>query len=87
MLIIKILAEENGQHMFESQSHRTKCWIDGFLPVPSEFEDVVFGCQGFCNIKLNKDGTEIVGITALDIPEIVDAEPTTEELLNAMLGV
>lgn len=72
MLIIKILAEENGQHMFESQSHRTECWMAGYLPVPFEFEETVFGCMGFCDIELNEDGTEIINITALEIP---DPEP------------
>ena len=75
MLIIKIVAEENGQHMFESQSHRTECWMDGYVAVPPELEDCDFGCMGFCNIELNEDGTEIINITALEIP---DPEPIPE---------
>jgi hypothetical protein len=80
MLIIKILAEENGQHHFESQSHRTECWMDGFIAVPPELEGTVFECMGFCDIELNEDGTEIINITALEVPDpepepIPDPEP------------
>jgi hypothetical protein len=76
MLIIKIIAEENGQHYFQSQSHRTECWMDGYIAVPSKFEETVFECLGFCDIELNEDGTEIINVTALDVPEL---EPSYSE--------
>lgn len=57
-------------------------------------DDMVLDIQetgGFCDIELNEDGTEVVGFTANEIPEIpkeeVTAEPTTEDIINAMLGL
>jgi hypothetical protein len=37
--------------------------------------------RGFCDIELNEDGTEIIGFTARDIPEMPEPtpEPTAEE--------
>ena len=37
--------------------------------------------RGYCDIVLNEDGTEVVGFTALEIPEIpvAEVEMTKEE--------
>ena len=84
MLIIEIAAGENGHHHFQSQSHRTECWLDGYIAVPSEFEETVFGCIGFCDIELNEAGTEIVNVTALEVPEPEPIEePTVWDELDA----
>ena len=44
MLIIAIEATADGQHYFESQSHRTEVWLEGYAEVPSEREAEVVGC-------------------------------------------
>lgn len=76
---------------------------DAYAVVPDEMVTAIQETNGFCDITLNKDGTEIVGFTAREIPEIPEApkEPTAEEriaeleaqnnyltkCINAMLGL
>lgn len=50
MLIISIEQNSSGQHHFESQSHRTECWRDGYAVVPPELEETVVRCLGYCDI-------------------------------------
>lgn len=54
---------------------------DAFAVVPDEMVTDIQETRGFCDITLNEDGTEIVGFTAREIPEIPEAprEPTAEE--------
>ena len=47
MLIIAIEATENGQHYFESQSHRTEVWMEGYVAVPPECESEIMSCIGY----------------------------------------
>lgn len=54
MMIIKIEAEKSGQHLFQSQSHRVKCWLDGHIAVPENIEKDVFACNGYCDLKIEK---------------------------------
>jgi len=54
---------------------------DGYAVVPDEMVTDILETRGFCDIELNEDGTEIVGFTAREIPEIPEPtpEPTAEE--------
>lgn len=54
---------------------------DAYAVVPDEMVIAIQETRGFCDIELNEDGTEIVGFTAREIPEIPEApkEPTAEE--------
>lgn len=54
---------------------------DGYAVVPDEMVTAIQETRGFCDIELNEDGTEIVGFTAKEIPEIPEPpkEPTAEE--------
>ena len=54
---------------------------DGYAVVPDEMVTAIQETRGFCDITLNEDGTEIVGFTAREIPDIPEApkEPTAEE--------
>lgn len=90
MMIIKIEPNEIGQHLFESQSHRVKCWIDGYVAVPEALENKVSSCIGYCDLTI-KNG---VLIDVQGHPERIPEnepengdEPTANELINAMLGV
>lgn len=38
MQIVKIQAEADGSHLFESQSHRTEVWMDGYAYVPETIQ-------------------------------------------------
>ena len=55
MLIIRIEATESGQHYFESQSHRTECWLEGWVAVPEERAREVLDCRGYGNL-IAEDG-------------------------------
>ena len=46
LTIIEIEAREDGGHGLQSQSHRTECWLDGWIAVPRELEETVWGCRG-----------------------------------------
>ena len=54
---------------------------DGYAVVPDEMVTAIQETNGFCDITLNEDGTEIVGFTAREIPEIPEPprEKTAEE--------
>lgn len=56
---------------------------DAYAIVPADMVADILETRGFCGIELNGDGTEIVGFTAREIPEIPEAphEPTAEERL------
>jgi hypothetical protein len=52
---------------------------DNYAIVPPDMEDVIFETQGYCDIELNEDGTEVVSFTAREIPKIEEPEqPVTE---------
>jgi hypothetical protein len=60
-----------------------------YAVVPDDLVEGILATRGFCDIVLNEDGTEVVEFTALEIPEIPEPEPepSTEEILNTLLGV
>lgn len=60
-----------------------------YAVVPDDMVTDILETRGFCDIVLNEDGTEVVSFTAREIPEIpvAEAEPTTEDVLNALLGL
>lgn len=64
---------------------------DSYAVVPDSMVKEIMETSGFCDIELNEDETEVVSFTALPIPEIepteTEIEPTTDEILNALLGV
>lgn len=64
---------------------------EAYAVVPDEMVLAIVETNGFCDIELNDDGTEVLSFTAIEIPDFPkpepESEPTTEELLNAMLGV
>ena len=73
MTIIKILADENNLHSLESQSHRTECWLDGYIAVPQELEKKVWDCMGYCDLVIN-DGV-LTDILPKDISDLPKPEP------------
>ena len=54
----------------------------GYAIVPDEMVETMMKTRGFCDIKLNEDGTEVISFTAKEIPEIPEPEaaPTEDEL-------
>lgn len=84
MYIIKTEKEKNGMHLIQSQSHRTECWLDGYIEVPKELEDAAAMCEGFCDLTI--ENGVLVGITARPDLKPAEAEKgiTTEERLEAL---
>ena len=56
---------------------------EDYAIVPDDMVIDIAETMGFCDIELNEDGTEVVGFTAREIPEIKNddaiAQPSTEE--------
>ncbi len=82
--IIELAAREDGGHGLQSQSHRTECWLEGWVAVPPQLTEAVWACGGYCELKLNKKG-ELVGITPTERPAQPEPEPTEEERLEAQV--
>lgn len=82
MTIIKILADENNLHNLESQSHRTECWLDGYIAVPQELEKKAWDCLGYCDLVIN-DGV-LTDILPKEIPDFQKPEslPTINDLIK-----
>ena len=80
LTIIEIAAREDGGHGLESQSHRTECWMEGWIAVPEELAETAWACRGYCDLTI-QDGV-LTGITPKDPPPLPEPEPTAEERLN-----
>lgn len=85
LTIIEIEAREDGGHGLQSQSHRTECWLDGWIAVPRELEETAWGCRGYCQLEI-QDGV-LTGVIPGEPPALPEAEPGADEVLNALLGV
>ena len=51
-----------------------------YAVVPDEMVQAIMETRGFCDIVLNEDGTEVVGFTPRDIPEIPQEEPQPSDI-------
>lgn len=84
MTIIEIEARADGGHGLQSQSHRTACWLEGWIAVPPQLEQTAWDCCGYCELDI-QDGV-LVGLTPGQRPEREPApepEPTEVERLRA----
>lgn len=84
MMIIKIKAETDGQHLFQSQSHRTESWLGGYIAVPSALENAVIECNGYCDLTIEHGVLKSITARSDLIPaEETTTEPTEIEQLRA----
>ena len=84
MTIIEIEARADGGHGLQSQSHRTECWLEGWIAVPPQLAQAAWDCRCYCELDI-QDGV-LVGLTPGQMPEREPApepEPTAEERLRA----
>ena len=81
LTIIELEPRADGGHGIQSQSHRTECWLEGWVAVPEELTQAVWDCGGYCELTL-EDG-RLVGITPTEKPEPPAPEPTQAERLRA----
>ena len=60
---------------------------EDYAVVPDDMVTAIMETRGFCDIVLNEDGTEIVGFTALEIPEIPvePAKPSQLDVIEAQV--
>lgn len=80
LTIIKVDANESGQHDIQSQSTRHRVWEDGYIEVPAHLEADVWACMGWCELVI-EDGV-LTGITPTDRPPEPEQPPTVEERLS-----
>lgn len=85
MRIIEIVALDNGAH--RNQAGDISVVPDGWAVIPDEME-----CESFPFGEIAVDDSTPPVVTSwtpgeMPEPEPVVEEPTTEEILNAMLGV
>ncbi len=85
LTILELAARPDGGHGVQRQSHRTECWLEGWVAVPPQLEEAVWSCRGYCQLEL-QDGV-LTGIIPLDPPVLPEAEPGAETLLDIVLGV
>lgn len=73
--------EYNVRDIQSNSSWSSNPYGDDYAVVPDDMVTAIMETRGFCDIELNEDGTEIVGFTALEIPEIPvpEPEPTVED--------
>lgn len=62
---------------------------ENYAVVPDDMVPAIMETMGFCDIALSEDGTEVVEFAAREIPKITapEPEPTTEDIVNTILGV
>ncbi|WP_297213839.1 toxin-antitoxin system toxin subunit [uncultured Flavonifractor sp.] len=85
LTIIEIAARPDGGHGLQSQSHRTACWLEGWIEVPPQLEQAVWDCRGYCQLEI-QDGV-LTGVVPGQPPAPPEAGPDTATVLNTLLGV
>lgn len=91
-VISKAVIGEYSVHSIQTNSAwSANPYGEDYAVVPDAMVPDIMATKGFCDIVLSEDGTEVVSFTAREIPEIpketVTAEPTADDIINAMLGL
>lgn len=89
-VISKAVFGEYSVHRIQTDSAwNANPYGEAYAIVPDEMVPDIMATKGFCDIVLNEDETEVVSFTAREIPEISEPEPepTTDDIINALLGV
>lgn len=89
-IISKATRGENAMHDIQTNSAwGGNPYGEDYALVPDDMVPDIMATKGYCDIVLNEDGTEVVEFTAREIPEIPTPkqEPTTDDIINALLGV
>ena len=78
LTIIEIKAREDGGHGLQSQSHRTECWLEGWIAVPPLLEQAAWDCVGYCDLDIQEG--KLVGLTPRERPPKPEPEPRPTRL-------
>ena len=81
LTIIERNARTDGGHAIQSQSHRTECWLEGWIAVPEHLSRTVWDCGGYCDLTV--EGGVLTAVTAKERPQEPESEPTEAERLRA----
>ena len=81
LTIMELKAREDGGHGLQSQSHRTECWLEGWVAVPEELAEKVWNCGGYCE-PVREEG-RLVDVIPGQRPEVAAPVPTGAERLRA----
>lgn len=83
LTIIEINGDALGFHRVESQNS-DECWLEGYVPVPEELEELVWDCAGWCDLTI-EDGV-LTAVTPITPPEVsAPLVPSNQELMDAIL--
>lgn len=83
-VIMKESLANSAKEIRTNVEYNEEQYLD-FAIVPPEIVDGIVATNGYCDLELSKDGKTVVSFTAREIPAV--NAPTTEEILNALLGV
>lgn len=85
-VISKFTWENGGRDIQTNSGWGENPYGEDYAIVPDEMVPAIKETQGFCDIVLNEDGSEVVSFTARDIPEITPEElgPTLEERVTTI---
>ncbi|MEQ2456399.1 toxin-antitoxin system toxin subunit [Flavonifractor hominis] len=81
--IMEIAAQPDGGHRLQAQSHRTECWLEGWVAVPPDLEETIWACGGYGTPEI-LDGV-LTGFTPGQSPQPVQPEHTLQDDVDAML--
>ncbi len=81
LTIIEVAARADGGHGLQSQSHRTECWLEGWVAVPTPLEAAVWACGGYCDLCMGEDG-QLTNILPKERP-VREESVSAEEQLRA----
>lgn len=91
LTIIELTPRTDGGHGIQSQSHRSECWLEGWVAVPEALIQTVWDYGGYCELTV-KEGV-LTGVTPTERPAAEQAPTQMEQLradvdyLAAMEGV
>ena len=78
--VISIASDENGRHYIQTNSGWNDNPYEDYVVVPDDLVIEICETQGYCDIVLNEEGTEVVSFTARDMPEIPEAETPASKI-------
>lgn len=81
LTIIEQAPRADRGHGVQSQSHRTECWLEGWLEVPEVLTQAVWDCGGYCELTV-KDGV-LTAVMPIERPAEAEPAPTEMEQLRA----
>lgn len=81
MTVIERTAGAGGAHGLQSQSHRTECWLEGWIAVPEHLIEAAWASGGYCDLTVEVG--VLTGLTPTLRPAQPEPEPTAEERLRA----